>query len=97
VWDAVAPRVVAAQDVRGALAWVAGGEAPAGIVYATDAASSPDVDVAVRVPPDLHPPVVYPLLVTKGAGDAARALRAFLLSDEARAAFEAAGFAPAPR
>lgn len=97
VWERVAPRVVAAQDVRGALAWVARGEAPVGIVYVTDAASSAAVEVAVRVPPDLHPAIVYPALVVKGAGPGARALLEFLRSDEAREVFVAAGFAPLAR
>jgi len=35
VWDAVAPRVAQAENVRAALAFVARGETPLGIVYAT--------------------------------------------------------------
>ena len=92
VYEALRPRIVAAPDVRAALVYVERGEAPAGIVYATDAAASAGVEVAFRVPPDLHPPIVYPMLLVKGANRRARELHEFLRSDRARKAFEAAGF-----
>jgi molybdate transport system substrate-binding protein len=92
LWDGVRPRVVSAPDVRAALVYVERGEVPAGIVYATDAAASGKVDVALRVDPALHPRIVYPMLVVKGANRRARELYDFLRSDRARAAFEAAGF-----
>ena len=40
VWDAVEKKVIPLLDVRAALAAVAGGDVPAGIVYRTDAAIS---------------------------------------------------------
>ena len=91
-WEAVRPRVVAAPDVRAALVYVERGELPAGIVYATDAAASGKVDVAFRVDPALHPRIVYPMLLVKGANRSARELYDFLRTEKARAAFEAAGF-----
>ena len=57
VWDAVAPKVVPTLDVRAALAAVAGGDIPAGIVYRTDAATSKDVRVAFTV--TNGPPITY--------------------------------------
>lgn len=92
VFGAVKSRVVAAQDVRTALAYVERGEAEAGIVYATDAAASSKVDVAVRVAPELHPRIVYPMVLVKGANRRARELFEFLRSDAAWTEFAKAGF-----
>jgi molybdate transport system substrate-binding protein len=93
LWDALAPRLARAQDVRSALLLVKLGEAPAGIVYATDAAASPQVKVAGIFPAGSHDPIVYPFAIVAG-GDTpeARALLAFLQSPAARAAFERRGF-----
>lgn len=91
-FEGLRARVVAAQDVRAALAYVERGEAEAGIVYATDAAASAKVDVALRVPADLHPRIVYPMVLVKGANRRARELHAFLQTPAAWAVFEKAGF-----
>src|SRR5262249_9709193 len=52
VWRDLEARIVGALDVRAALAWVEHGEVPVGIVYATDAAVSAKVEVALSVPPE---------------------------------------------
>jgi molybdate transport system substrate-binding protein len=93
MWDAVSPRLARTEDVRGALLLVERGEAPAGIVYATDAAVSKAVMIAGTFPADSHDPVSYPFAVTK-AGDTqeARALLGFLTSPPARAVFVQRGF-----
>ena len=67
VWDSVADRVVQSENVRLALAFVARGEAPAGIVYATDAAAEPAVKVIGTFPADSHPPILYPVAMTAGS------------------------------
>jgi molybdate transport system substrate-binding protein len=92
VFEGLKGKVVAAQDVRTALAYVERGEAPVGIVYATDAAASDKVDVAFRVSSDLHPKIVYPMVLVKGANRRAHELHAFLQTPEAWAVFEKAGF-----
>jgi len=92
IFDALKAKVVAAQDVRTALAYVERAEAPVGIVYATDAAASAKVDVAFRVPSDLHPRIVYPMVLVKGANRRAHELHAFLQTPEAWAVFAKAGF-----
>jgi molybdate transport system substrate-binding protein len=97
VWDAVARRVAAAENVRAALALVARGEAPLGIVYRTDAIVEPAVTVVDTFPESTHPPIVYPAALTRGAAaPAARAL-AYLQSDAARRVFTANGFAEPSR
>ena len=77
LWDSVAPHLARTDDVRAALLLVERGEAPAGIVYATDAAVSKAVMVAGTFPANSHDPVSYPFAVTK-SGDTpeARALLA---------------------
>ncbi|WP_449040693.1 molybdate ABC transporter substrate-binding protein [Paracoccus sp. (in: a-proteobacteria)] len=93
VWDAVAPSVAQADNVRAALALVATGEAPYGIVYATDAAAEPKVHVVGTFPADSHDPVVYPVALLKNAADEAdRAFLDALSTPEASAAFAAQGF-----
>ncbi len=93
LWPRLEPRLARADNVRSALQLVARGEAPAGIVYATDTALLPNVRVVGVIPDASHEPIVYPFAVTR-AGDMpeARALLGFLAGPEARALFQAAGF-----
>jgi molybdate transport system substrate-binding protein len=94
LWDAVAPQVAQADNVRAALALVARGEAPLGIVYASDAVASGAVTVVGRFPPGSHPPITYPAALLTGAADAAdRAFFAAMQAPLADAAFAAQGFA----
>lgn len=98
VWDQVAGRAAAADNVRAALALVARGEAPLGIVYATDAKAEPKVRVVGVFPPRSHAPITYPIALLKTAhGSEAEALRRFLLSPEALAVFQSHGFTPPER
>jgi molybdate transport system substrate-binding protein len=94
VWAEVENRVALADNVRAALALVARGEAPLGIVYATDARAEPAVRIVGEFPADTHPPITYPIALLRHARDAddARALFDFLRSEQARASFEKQGF-----
>jgi molybdate transport system substrate-binding protein len=94
VWSSVAAKVAPAENVRAALLLVSRGEAPLGIVYATDAAADKGVKIAGVFPDDTHPPIVYPIAVTAGAADpaGAAAYLSFLKSAAARRAFEKQGF-----
>jgi len=92
VWDQVAARVAAAENVRAALALVARGEAPLGAVYQTDASAEPGVMVAGVFPADSHPPIVYPAAALKGAKSGAAPFLELLGSPAARAIFEKHGF-----
>ncbi|MEI4473426.1 molybdate ABC transporter substrate-binding protein [Frigidibacter sp. MR17.24] len=92
LWDAVAPAVAQADNVRAALALVSTGEAPYGIVYATDAAADRGVSVVGTFPADSHPPIIYPAALTRDARPEAAAFLEALSGPEAKAAFEAQGF-----
>lgn len=94
VWDKALPRIARADNVRVALALVARGEAPLGIVYASDAAAERGVKVVGRFPEGSHPPIVYPaaVLVRSARPDAAKAFLAYLRTPEATAIFGRFGF-----
>ena len=98
VWNDVADRLVRADNVRSALAFIARGETPLGIVYETDAKVEKRVRVVALFPADSHPPILYPVAVTAQARPAARELVEFLLSPTAQEAFKKYGFTePAKR
>jgi|HubBroStandDraft_1064217.scaffolds.fasta_scaffold221204_1 molybdate transport system substrate-binding protein len=101
VLDSVKDHLASAENVRGALAFVAQGEAPLGIVYDTDAKTEPKVKIVGLFPDDSHPRIVYPAAVvtaspsTTGAG----AYLTFLQGPQASAIFKRYGFIvlPPPR
>jgi molybdate transport system substrate-binding protein len=93
LWTALQTRIAPAENVRAALAYVARGEAPLGIVYATDAASEPRVKVVATFPPDTHPPIVYPFaIVSRSKGDGAERFLSYLQGPDARQSFAVQGF-----
>lgn len=92
LWNAAEPHVAQADNVRAALALVAAGEAPLGIVYATDAAAERGVSVVGTFPEDSHPPIVYPVAALAGRAEAAAAFLAFLEGPAAMGAFARQGF-----
>lgn len=95
VWASVKDRVAAADNVRFALAFVARGEAPLGIVYASDALVEPRVRVVATFPADTHPPIIYPVALTTAPGwQRARGFERFLASAQAAAIFRRWGFTP---
>ncbi len=93
IWQQVMPHVAGAENVRAALLYVDRQEAPLGIVYATDAASDPNVEIAGVFPADTHPPIIYPIALTAASknADAAKFL-AYLESPAAEPAFTKQGF-----
>jgi molybdate transport system substrate-binding protein len=97
-WVGIKSRSAQAESVRAALALVARGEAPLGIVYATDAAAEPGVRVVATFPAESHPPIVYPLAILRESNHPdAPGLLAFLRGEAAKALFEAQGFTPLNR
>ncbi len=69
-WTTLRPHLAETENVRAALALVARGEAPLGVVYASDAGASDGVDILWHIPTDTHPPIRYPALAITPAGAA---------------------------
>ncbi len=92
VWNSVVNHVVNGENVRVALAYVAQGEAPLGIVYTTDALGEKRVHIVGAFPDNTHAPIVYPAALTRDAKPGARAFLDFLSGPEATAIFEKYGF-----
>jgi molybdate transport system substrate-binding protein len=92
IWGSVSTTLAQAESVRAALLLVSRGEAPLGIVYATDAASDPNVRIVAAFPADSHPRIVYPIALTLKAGAAAAAFLDYLKSAKAASFFKAQGF-----
>lgn len=94
LWNGLKPKVVAAADVRQALSLVELAAADAGIVFATDAAASGAVRVALRVDPSLCDPIRYPLVLLKPAEPhpEAQPFYEFLTGPKAAAIFRRHGF-----
>jgi len=92
VWNSVVNRLVNAENVRVALAYVARGEAPLGIVYETDAKADKNVRIVGVFPENTHQPILYPAALVKDAKPDARAFLTYLSSPAARAVFEKNGF-----
>ncbi|MFI5317040.1 MAG: molybdate ABC transporter substrate-binding protein [Myxococcota bacterium] len=96
VWKDVADRLVRAENVRTALAFVSRGEAPLGIVYATDAQVDKGVRVVDTFPDDTHLKIVYPVAVTRGARTGAPRFVESLRQPAARETFRKFGFIVLP-
>jgi molybdate transport system substrate-binding protein len=95
IWNEVADRMVRADSVRSALAFVDRGEAPLGIVYETDALIDKHVRVVDTFPADSHLPIVYPVALTSVAKTDASKFVAYIRGPAGTVAFKAYGFTPA--
>ncbi|MFO1037105.1 MAG: molybdate ABC transporter substrate-binding protein [Geminicoccaceae bacterium] len=92
LWASVEKHIAQADNVRAALALVARGEAPLGIVYKTDAAAEPKVKIVGTFPADSHPPIIYPVALTSTAAPGGADFLKFLRSAAALDLFKAQGF-----
>jgi molybdate transport system substrate-binding protein len=92
VWASVESKMAMTDNVRAALVLVARGEAPLGIVYATDAKVEPDVKIVGEFPDTSHDPIIYPVAATTSAKPDATPYLAFLRSQAAKTKFESYGF-----
>jgi molybdate transport system substrate-binding protein len=94
VWRDVEARLVRADSVRSALAFVDRGEAALGIVYATDAKIDDKVRIVDVFPDSTHLPIVYPIALTAVAKTAAFDFVDYVRSPVGDAAFKKYGFSP---
>ncbi|MEM6594759.1 MAG: molybdate ABC transporter substrate-binding protein [Pseudomonadota bacterium] len=92
-WETLSDRLAEVENVRLALALVARRETPLGIVYASDAQADPAVTVLYEVPPDMHPPILYPAVALTDPG---QAFMAHLTSETAATIFKTHGLIPLP-
>ena len=95
IWDEVSAKASLGTNVTEVLNWVAEGSAEAGIVYATDAATTDKVKVVAEAPEgSLAENAIYPVGVVSASTqkEAAQKFVDFLQSDKAIAVFEKYGF-----
>ncbi len=92
VWDEVAERLARAENVRAALKYVALGDAPLGIVYASDALVEKKVRVVDTFPASTHEPIVYPVALTKSAKSNAAGFVSYLTGPQGHEIFVKYGF-----
>ncbi len=88
-WASIEPLLAETDNVRAALALVARGDAPLGIVYLTDAQAEPHVTVLKTAPATAHDPITYPALALSAAGDH---FLTFLMQSTAQTIFAEHGF-----
>ncbi len=93
LWDSVKDSLAPAENVRAALALVQRGEAPLGIVYATDARGLNDIGLVGTFPADSHDAIVYPMGIVAGkARPEVTAFFDFLTGAEGKELFRSYGF-----
>ncbi|MBB4174632.1 molybdate ABC transporter substrate-binding protein [Sulfitobacter noctilucicola] len=93
LWETLTGNLAETDNVRTALALVARGQAPFGVVYATDALAEPAVDIVWEVPQTSHDPVLYPGAALTLAG---KHFLALLNTPNARTIFATHGFLAVP-
>ncbi|MEM9634613.1 MAG: molybdate ABC transporter substrate-binding protein [Pseudomonadota bacterium] len=93
LWQTVGARLAPMENVRIALASVARGDTPLGIVYRTDAVVEPAVAVLAEFPASTHPKIeILAALTTDGSHPAAEPFLEFLQQPRAREILHSLGF-----
>ncbi len=96
LWEKVKGKLVLGENVRQVLSYVERGEVDAGVVYATDAATSKAVEVISVSPIGTHTPIVYPIAVLTYMREVAlgKSYIDFLLSAKGQEILRTHGFKP---
>jgi molybdate transport system substrate-binding protein len=99
LWRAYEPRIVPAANVRAALVALENGAADAAIVYATDMSIARTATVAITVPAEQGPRIVYPAAVMAASANRREAQRFvdYLTGPRAAAIFRRHRFLPVSR
>ncbi len=92
LWENVQDQIAQTDNVRAALALVATGAAPLGIVYRSDAEAEASVAVVGAIPAEFHPDIIYPAAATRSASPEALDFLTYLQGEKARAEFLRQGF-----
>lgn len=94
LWDRIEPKIAPTENVRATLAVVEAGNADAGFVYKTDAMISAKVRIALEIPAEFAPKIVYPAAIIAGSQhhDQAQRFLAFLKTKEVSQIFRRMGF-----
>jgi molybdate transport system substrate-binding protein len=92
IWDQLKDRLAPADNVRGALTYVARGEVPLGVVYATDAKAEKAVRIVATFPANTHAPIVYPAALTAAGRPRAIGYLTYLSSADAGITWKKYGF-----
>ncbi|MGR3491898.1 MAG: molybdate ABC transporter substrate-binding protein [Shimia sp.] len=89
LWEVAAPRLLPTRDALAAAQLMRRGEAPLGVLYASDAEG---LSVVATIPAEAHPAILY----TGRATEAGAAFLAALTDAPAQGILREAGFAPPP-
>ena len=94
LWDSLLRKIVFGPDVRATLNYVRTGNADAGIVYYTDALSTPELNINELIPADSHENIAYPVVVPVKGEKMAEAMKLakFLKGDFSRRTLQKYGF-----
>jgi molybdate transport system substrate-binding protein len=93
VWQSVEKKIARAENPLLAVKMVAHGDVPFAIVFTTDAATDPEVEIVGIFPDDTHPSIVYPVAVlTQSHNPEAVRFLDFLKSPPATAIFREFGY-----
>ena len=99
LWGDLRSKVISGSNVRTTLAFVERGEIDYGIVYASDASISENVNVIHTFDPSTHAQITYPIALLKSgyAKGIARKLFRELISEKSTQSFISAGFKVNPQ
>ncbi len=94
--DTLQPKLVFTNNVRGVLAAVENGHVSAGVVYASDALISDQVQIVATAADGSHSPIVYPIAIVESTRmlEAAERYLDFVTSADTDPIFTSFGFQP---